>query len=592
MTIDAVFPEYQTVNINRLVPSPTNPRKTFDPKALEELAESIRAVGLLQPILARPRPAAGSEEDLEIVTGERRWRAAALAGRVEVDVRIKKLTDAEVIEAQVTENLIRSDVHPLEEMNGILALMQLDPERYTVQELSAKFGKSQSFIARRLKLAELIPEAAEALRKDEIGIGHAEELAVLGPDDQKDALAHAFTTLYSGGKQSKVLVSVANLRRYIETNILLLLDEAPFDTRDESLYPEAGSCLNCPFRTGYNALLFPDMKEDSCTRKECYSEKITRHIDASGLPKIAGDWAPVPEGSGILPRQTFTILNPQQADELCQHATEAILGTGPDRGGKRTVCLSENCPIHSDDPIVGRGTGKSGSPSKAEIERSRLKAKIDAQVQDETAKEYRRAIRSQINAVPDDRDIELLTYMVSLACEESAEQFLEEWGVDISNLSYGVAANLLLNHLSTVKPEARTAVLFDMMLVTYCGLDSRDLVESETAAKVAQLYKIDVEEIGKRVRRRVEAEHRAPRKPKEVDTKPQGQIKSKTQGKEVPAIRPVTSGHTRKPKGTQKSKNATATRSKKTVKIQPAKGKAAKSAGKESRKSKTATARA
>jgi hypothetical protein len=105
MNTEAVNQEYQTVTLSQLTESLTNPRKTFDYKALNEMAESIRAVGLLQPILVRPT---ATEGRFEIVAGARRFRAARLAEVESVSVRVCQLTDAQALEAQVIENLTRA----------------------------------------------------------------------------------------------------------------------------------------------------------------------------------------------------------------------------------------------------------------------------------------------------------------------------------------------------------------------------------------------------------------------------------------------------------------------------------------------------
>jgi ParB family chromosome partitioning protein len=122
MNTEAVNQEYQTVNLSQLTESLSNPRKTFDHKALNEMAESIRAVGLLQPILVRPT---ATEGRFEIVAGARRFRASRLAEIESVPVRVRELTDAQVIEAQLIENLVRADVHPYEETQGLRFILHL-----------------------------------------------------------------------------------------------------------------------------------------------------------------------------------------------------------------------------------------------------------------------------------------------------------------------------------------------------------------------------------------------------------------------------------------------------------------------------------
>jgi ParB family chromosome partitioning protein len=341
MNTEAVNQEYQTVNLSQLTESLSNPRKTFEHKALKEMAESIRAVGLLQPILVRPT---ATEGRFEIVAGARRFRAARLAEIESVSVRVCQLTDAQALEAQVIENLIRADVHPYEETQGFLALMRLDPARYTAQELAAKTGKSVTFVLQRLKLADLIPAAAKSFQKDEIATGHALLLARLSTPQQVEAFPHCFADVWLDSKQKKRLVNVAEFSHYIDSNIILELSEAPFSREDDSLYPAAGACLNCPKRSGFNTLLFPDVKKDSCFDPACYGEKVTRFIAASNLVQLAGDYRAVPQGSAIVPRSKYTVL---KSGDRCGHATQGIVAIGNNTGAILTVCTSIECEKHS-----------------------------------------------------------------------------------------------------------------------------------------------------------------------------------------------------------------------------------------------------
>ncbi|MGA3035714.1 MAG: ParB/RepB/Spo0J family partition protein, partial [Terracidiphilus sp.] len=114
--------EYRNVPLANLNESANNPRRTFDPAALNELAESIRTQGLLSPLLVRPK----GPHTYEIVAGARRYRAAQLAGLESVPVRIVELTDAQAIETSIVENLIRADVHPMEEATGFRALLNTE----------------------------------------------------------------------------------------------------------------------------------------------------------------------------------------------------------------------------------------------------------------------------------------------------------------------------------------------------------------------------------------------------------------------------------------------------------------------------------
>jgi ParB family chromosome partitioning protein len=230
----------------------------------EHNAESIRVQGVLSPLLVRPL----NERGFEIVAGARRYRAAQMAEAETVPVRIVNLTDAEALEAQLVENLIRADVHPMEEANGFRALLNLEEPKYSIEQISARTGKTPAFVASRLKLTELAPVVVDAFYREEIGTGHALLLAKLQPAQQEEALSACYQEQYgTNNKTKRTLLPVRHLQQWIEHNILLELASAPFSKTDAQLVPEAGSCIDCPKRTGHNKLLFADMgtgQKDSC----------------------------------------------------------------------------------------------------------------------------------------------------------------------------------------------------------------------------------------------------------------------------------------------------------------------------------------
>src|SRR5580658_9835648 len=123
--------EYRDVSLALLIESTTNPRRTFEEESLKELAESIRSQGVLSPLLVRPV----TDRAFEIVFGARRYRAAQLADAATVPVRIKNLTDAEALEAQLIENLQRRDVHPMEEAEGFKRLLDLEDPKYSIEQI-------------------------------------------------------------------------------------------------------------------------------------------------------------------------------------------------------------------------------------------------------------------------------------------------------------------------------------------------------------------------------------------------------------------------------------------------------------------------
>jgi ParB family chromosome partitioning protein len=135
----------QDIPLAKIRESKTNPRRFFDETKLAELAENIRQHGVLQPILLRPFPD-GEAGTYELVAGTRRYRASKLAKRDSIPATVRELTDTQCLELQLVENLQRTDVHELDEAQGYAALMQLQPETYTVETISVKVGKSQAYV--------------------------------------------------------------------------------------------------------------------------------------------------------------------------------------------------------------------------------------------------------------------------------------------------------------------------------------------------------------------------------------------------------------------------------------------------------------
>lgn len=375
--------EYRDLPIDWLVESPTNPRQIFDDDGLRELAASIRANGVLQPLLVRPR----AERRFEIVFGARRYRGAAMAEKETVPVCIREMTDAQVLEAQLVENLQRRDVHPLDEAHGYARLLALDEPKYSIELIAAKCGKHPGYVLSRLRLTELAPAVVEAFSKDEIGLGHALLLAKLQPAAQQEALPACWQESYANGSKSKrILLPVRHLREWIERNILLELATAPFSKEDARLVPEAGSCLECPKRTGHNTLLFEGIgaQHDSCTDPACYASKVDAHVKLAvavkpKLVQISTAYGKPAEGSPVVPRSQYVEIrrekpkNKYQQDapeyKTCKYTTEAIVADGSEKGEIRKVCANPDCPVHH--PKKQRRQAEADAAMKAEEEKRR-----------------------------------------------------------------------------------------------------------------------------------------------------------------------------------------------------------------------------
>ncbi|HEX9159558.1 MAG TPA: ParB/RepB/Spo0J family partition protein [Rhizomicrobium sp.] len=160
----------RTMPLGWLKPNPLQPRKSFAVDELQELANSIREKGVLQPILVRPR----GGESFEIVAGERRWRAAQLAKLHEVPVVVRELSDGESLELAIVENVQRADLNAVEEATAYQEL--IDKFAYTQEKMAQEVGKSRSHIANTVRLLKL-PEPVQALiREGKLSAGHARTL--------------------------------------------------------------------------------------------------------------------------------------------------------------------------------------------------------------------------------------------------------------------------------------------------------------------------------------------------------------------------------------------------------------------------------
>ncbi len=170
--------QVRRVPIQRVHPSALQPRKLFTEESLQELADSIREQGILQPLVVRPHG-----NDFELIAGERRWRAAQKLSLTEVPILVREVDDATALELMLVENLQREDLNPMDEAQGydqLMAQFQLRQE-----DVAAKVGKNRATVANALRLLKLPPQAQAYLRNGQISNGHAKVILGLArPEEQ------------------------------------------------------------------------------------------------------------------------------------------------------------------------------------------------------------------------------------------------------------------------------------------------------------------------------------------------------------------------------------------------------------------------
>jgi len=273
------------------LPVQTLRRARFDPAALLELAASIKALGVAQPIVVRPVPVQGHVR-FEIVAGERRWIAADRAGLDHVPAIVRELTDEQALELQLVENLQREGLHPLEEGAGYKQLMDL--KHADAETIGALVGKSRSYVYSRTKLLDLCPAGREALQAGTLDASQALLIARLGGDKlQRKALE----------RLNHSALSYQAALRILRNDFMVPLDTAPFDHDDATLetkqHEPLPACSTCPSRSGNDAELNVALNDPHiCTDKPCFDIKARifwqrqrQTLEASGAKILSGDQA-------------------------------------------------------------------------------------------------------------------------------------------------------------------------------------------------------------------------------------------------------------------------------------------------------------
>lgn len=273
-------PSLLDIELVLISPSKTNPRKSFDVESIKELAESMKQNGLLQPITVR-----ADADGFELVAGERRYRAAQLLKWERIPAIVREVSDEQMLEIQILENLQREDVSPIDEANAFQSLLKKE----SLDWLCSKIHKSKKYVSDRLKLVQLNPVAQQLLGMGKLPLSHAVLISKLLPEEQVKVLDLVFNSSYvdfsedaDNEKEDLDVVTCSltldDLKERIE-DLFADLSKAPFDLSDETLNTEFGSCNACPLRTSNSQLLFADITEDDkCTNVACFKEKTRAHL--------------------------------------------------------------------------------------------------------------------------------------------------------------------------------------------------------------------------------------------------------------------------------------------------------------------------
>lgn len=319
-----------------------------DPNIIE-LAETIRAKGILEPLIVRERSAG---DGYELLAGERRFIAAAVAGLDEIPVIVKQCNDQEAMEITVIENMQREDLTPLQEARGIRELMA---EGKDVQAIAANLGKSPAWVLRRARLSDLIPEWVAAFEDPKTKFFHwsAGHMELIARFDAKT--------------QGRMLKDLCNYSTRVETTVAELehalgaylhqLNKAKWALDDDVLVPRAGSCQACTKRSACNPGLFGPIdapsEDDYCLDDKCWARKEAAYLEKReatlaskhpGLCKISDSYT----GK----KDVLSSYQYEPAKKSDKGAIPAMVVDGTDAGALRYIKPSGNTQVHPAAPTL------------------------------------------------------------------------------------------------------------------------------------------------------------------------------------------------------------------------------------------------
>tara|TARA_R100000027_G_scaffold67300_1_gene65443 strand:- start:2308 stop:3804 length:1497 start_codon:yes stop_codon:yes gene_type:complete len=252
----------ETINISKIkVENGFNSRRNFDESKLNELSDSIKKHGIIQPIVVRKKG-----KSFSVVAGERRLRASKIAKLKEIPCIIRELDDNEALQIMTIENLQRKNLHPMEEANGIDRLIKAGLSQ---SEISKELGVSAAFVSQRNSLNFLIDEFRFHFEKDLIKTASALALSKLHKTSQRQLLEQL--TEWDFFHQDRA-ISTQQINSAIE-RLSVDLDNAYFDTTDESLLDEVGSCTNCTKKSCLTKDLFNTNNRQLCLDSKCFETK-------------------------------------------------------------------------------------------------------------------------------------------------------------------------------------------------------------------------------------------------------------------------------------------------------------------------------
>lgn len=536
---EALKASYIMVGVDYAAPSPTQPRKTFDEAAMADLTESIAKHGVLQPIIVRDwplsYPSPGPLVTYEIIAGERRWRAAKAAGLKMLEAKLRTITDLEVLEIQIIENLQRSDLHPLEEAEGYERIM--GTHAYTVEQLAEKIGKSRSYIFARLKLLALDDDARRLFLAGKLNPSTALLVARIPSTKLRQRAIEDITTPHYGNEP----MSVRQAHERIRSRYMTKLSEAPFNPADDKLIPTAGNCNDCPHRTGNVPDLFDDIDNpDVCTDPDCFVAKKIAHRDAeaekataAGAKVILGDEAKkiAPYGASTISLKGHTSLNEKWHDDPERRTYAEILGETAEPILVEDTNSNNLFPVLPNKVLAEKL--QAAGVKLRDTERAKADIKVKAKLDLERASRQRMydQVRENVARMVDDDGASMAYFAQERIFSHITQRMWERFGSDVRPLVANLWGAVGKNNTERAEafglgiPNLSTAdcwkLMVDMLLVTSTQVNSEWDLEhgNKLLATFADLFDIDAGEVKKSVQAEQKAQAEAA-KPAKKSKKP------------------------------------------------------------------------
>lgn len=503
------------IPIAQIAESPFNPRRTFGDSGLQELATDIKLHGILSPLLARARlvdPLAAADkmfDGFELIFGHRRFRAAQLAGLKLVPCIVRAMTDDQARRAQISENLAREDVHPIEEAEGLQALIDAGD---SADQLAAQFGKSRSYVYGRLKLLQACEQIRTACLAGEISSEVALLIARLRTDKlQQKALQYIkgrYISLEDGGGQS-----YRSIRSLMAEHFTLDLKKPMFDPTDALLVPDAGTCGACPKRTG-NAPEFADFLgaerinygthgADVCTDPDCFQAKKTAHLrqeaatlEGKGKSVIDGNKARAAVSATGEVKGAYVALKDVKK-QLAEARTAAqrdskivpplVVTIQDPRTGKTFEAVKRA-------ELVAAGVKVATPKPKEDYEAQRIAREAETQRQEAQARAEQAARINVLQAVRDKiKSTERSAFDMSLIARAAYAGVTWAGKPILAQIWNCKNSDKLEGAIDTMTPDELMLFMFDCALVDDCAVRWHSLKDKPTdLLNVAAYYGVDV----------------------------------------------------------------------------------------------------